>query len=114
MRFRRGSTRGLCSQGGEATYINLRNFRRREWHPAHEAAGVRPRRIYDLRSTCASQSLAAGSSVFELADFMGTSVRMIERHYGKRLDGAGAASAVKLDAYLDRLRQEQATAAEGE
>jgi hypothetical protein len=59
-------------------------------------------------------ALAAGVSVFELADFMGTSVRMIERHYGKRLGGAGAASAVKLDAYLDRLGQEQATAAEGD
>jgi integrase len=100
--------------GPRGDFINLRNFRRREWHPALVAAGVRSRRIYDLRSTYASQSLAAGVSVFELADIMGTSVRMIERHYGKRLDGAGAASAAKLDAYLDRLGQEQATAAEGE
>jgi hypothetical protein len=73
-----------------------------------------PRRIYDLRSTYASQSLAAGVSVFELAGFMGTTVKMIERRYGKVLQGAGAASAAKLDAYLDRLGQEQATAAEGE
>ena len=40
------------------------------------------KRIYDLRSTFASQALAAGVSVFELARIMGTSVRMIERHYG--------------------------------
>ena len=51
--------------------MNLRNFRRREWHPAIEAAGIPARRIYDLRSTFASNALAAGVSVFELARIMG-------------------------------------------
>jgi len=37
--------------------------------------------------------------VFELAKIMGTSVRMIERHYGTLLDGAGAGIASRLDAY---------------
>ena len=41
----------------------------------------RPARIYDM-STFASNSLAAGVSVFELGRVMGTSVAMIERHYG--------------------------------
>jgi integrase len=80
--------------------LNLDNFRRREWAPAIEASGVRtPARIYDLRSTFASDALAAGVSVFELARIMGTSVRMIERHYGALLDGAGADIARRLDAY---------------
>jgi integrase len=60
--------------GPRGNHINLRNFRSREWHPALDAAGVEPRRIYDLRSTFASQALAAGVSVFELARIMGTSV----------------------------------------
>ena len=47
-----------------------------------------PARIYDLRSTFASEALAAGVSVFKLARVMGTSVAMIERHYGALLDGA--------------------------
>jgi len=48
--------------------LNLDNFRRREWAPAIEASGMRtPARIYDLRSTFASDALAAGVSVFELA-----------------------------------------------
>jgi integrase len=39
--------------------LNLDNFQRREWGPAVEAAGVRkPARIYDLRSTFASNALA--------------------------------------------------------
>ena len=51
---------------------------------------AKPARIYDLRSTFASNALAAGVTVFELARVMGTSVAMIERHYGALLDGAHA------------------------
>lgn len=84
----------------EGGLLSLDNFRRREWAPAIEASGVgRPARIYDLRSTFASRALAAGVSVFELARVMGTSVAMIERHYGALLDGAGAGIASRLDAF---------------
>jgi hypothetical protein len=38
-------------------------------------------------------------SVFELARIMGTSVRMIERHYSAMLDGSGAEIAGRLDAF---------------
>jgi len=80
--------------------MNVDNFRRREWAPAIEASGARkPARIYDLRSTFASNALAAGVSAFELARVMGTSVQMIERHYGTLLDGAGAGIASRLDAH---------------
>lgn len=97
-------------QGG---VLNLDNWRRRIWAPAIEAAGVaRPARIYDLRSTFASDALAAGVSVFELARIMGTSVLMVERHYGALLDGAGAGIAGRLDA-LDAER-DRATAEHAE
>jgi integrase len=80
--------------------FDLANFRRREWQPAIEASGVRrPARIYDLRSTFASHALAAGVSVFELARIMGTSVMMIERHYGTPIEGAGADIARRLDLF---------------
>jgi integrase len=43
--------------GPEGGVMNLDNFRRREWGPAIEAAGVQtPARIYDLRSTFASNA----------------------------------------------------------
>jgi integrase len=73
---------------------------------ALDAAGIPPRRIYDLRSTFASQALAAGVSVFELARIMGTSVRMIERHYGALLQGSGDAIRGKLDVYLESLEED--------
>jgi hypothetical protein len=60
-------------------------------------------RIYDLRSTFASSALAAGVTVFELARVMGTSVRMIERHYGALLDGAHGVIASCLDAFEAEL-----------
>lgn len=87
-------------------HIGLDSFRSREWKPALEAAGVPHRRIYDLRSTFASHALAAGVSAFELARIMGTSVRMIERHYGALLQGSTAAIAGRLDALDVRISAE--------
>jgi integrase len=78
--------------------LEYHNWYRREWRPALESSGVRPRRPYDLRSTFVSHALAAGVTVFELARIAGTSVAMIERHYGALLDGAGAGIAGRLNA----------------
>jgi integrase len=81
--------------------LDIDNFRFREWSPAVDAAGVvRPARIYDLRSTFASNALApsSGISVFELARVMGTSVEMVESHYGSLLDGAATGLAERLSA----------------
>ena len=78
----------------------LDRFRAREWAPAIEAAGVAtPARIYDLRSTFAPTRSPRACRVFELARLMGTSVAMIERHYGAMLDGSGADLARRLSAF---------------
>ena len=88
-------------------HLNLDNFRRREWRPAIVASGVRqPARLYDLRSTFASNALASGVTEFELAKVMGTSGRMIEKHYGRLLQGAAAGIAQRLGAF--EVSQEQA------
>lgn len=93
--------------------LNLDNWRLRVWGPAVQAGGIaQPARIYDLRCTFASNALAAGISVFELARIMGTSVAMIERHYGTLLDGSGAGITARLAAFeasQERLGQEWAT-----
>jgi hypothetical protein len=86
---------------------------RRECAPAIEAAAVRrPARIYDLRSTFASNALAAGVSVFELARIMGTSAHMIERSYGVLIEGAGAGIASRLDGF-DAAQAEESEAGSG-
>jgi integrase len=64
-------------------YLDLHNFRNRNWKPAQIAVGIEPfRRIYDLRHTFATFALRAGISTFELSRYMGASLTMIDRHYG--------------------------------
>jgi hypothetical protein len=68
-----------ASRGG---YIGLDTRRNRDWYPALEAAGIDKRRPYHLRHTLATEALAAGVSIFELARLMGASVKTIDMHYG--------------------------------
>ena len=64
-------------------YLDLHNFRNRNWKPAQQRFGIEPfRRIYDLRHTFATFALRAGISTFELSRYMGASLTMIDRHYG--------------------------------
>ena len=81
-------------------YLDLHNFRNRNWKPAQAAAGIEPfRRIYDLRHTFATFALRAGISTFELSRYMGASLTMIDRHYG-HLARDGREHAIRL---LDTL-----------
>jgi integrase len=63
-------------------HLDLDNWRTREWYPALDAAGVERRGPYQLRHTFATEALAAGVSIFELARLMGASVKVIDRTYG--------------------------------
>ena len=77
----------------------------RVWKPAQKAAGITPlRRVYDLRHTFATFALRAGISTFDLSRYMGTSLAMIDRHYG-HLARDGREHAIKL---LDTHRAAEA------
>ena len=105
----------LVFPGRRGGVIDLKNFRRSQWKPALESAGIPPRRIYDMRHSFATWALDAGLSIFELARYMGTSVEMIDRTYGHLAQGAEEAARSKLDdAYARRSGQERATADAGE
>ena len=68
------------SRGG---YLDFRNFNRRQWKPIQKALGIDPLRdLYDLRHTYATFALRAGVPVFAVSRFMGTSIAMIDLHYG--------------------------------
>jgi integrase len=85
-------------------YFDLHNFRKRYWKPAQRTAGIEPlRRIYDLRHTFATFALRAGISTFDLSRYMGTSLTMIDRHYG-HLARDGREHAIRL---LDELSADQ-------
>ena len=85
----------------EGGRIEINNWRNRLWTPSLAAAGIEHRRIYDLRHTYASWSLAAGVDIFTLARRMGTSVKMIDQTYG-HLAGADVYERELLDAFDSR------------
>jgi hypothetical protein len=66
-----------------------------------------------MRGTFASNALAAGVTVFELARVMGTSVWMIEKQYGTLLDGAHEAIAGRLEVLEAAQRAARDEANEG-
>ena len=64
-------------------HLDFRNVNRRHWKPVQKAVGIEPLRdLYDLRHTYATFALRAGVPVFALSRFMGTSIAMIDLHYG--------------------------------
>jgi integrase len=87
-----------AARGG---HIDLERFRHREWAPALRAAGIAHRRIYDLRHTYATWSLAAGVDLFTLSRRMGTSLAMIDATYGHLAPDADERERELLDAYDD-------------
>lgn len=88
-------------------YLDLHNFRLRDWKPAQRRAGIDPvRRVYDLRHTFATLALRAGISTFDLSRYMGASLTMIDRHYG-HLARDGREHAIRL---LDAHAAEQQVA----
>lgn len=90
---------GIVFPSSGGGHIEINNFRSREWTPAQQAAGLAHRRIYDMRHTFSTWSLAAGMSIFTLARRMGTSVQMIDATYGHLARDADDQDRVLLDAY---------------
>jgi integrase len=75
----------LVYPGGRGGYLNLHAWRRDEWYPALESAGLPKLVPYAMRHTFASFAIAAGVSLFYLARLMGSSVEQIDRTYGHLL-----------------------------
>lgn len=71
-----------------------REWTRQTWQPCSDSAqiaGLPPgTSAYDLRHAAISRWLAGGLSTFEAAKLAGTSVQMIDKHYGHLLQGVTA------------------------
>ena len=79
--------------------IDFRIFGRKHWRPAQTRAGIEPvRGLYDLRHTYATFALRAGVPVFAVSRFMGTSIAMIDRHYGHLANDSRDHAVALLDA----------------
>jgi integrase len=71
----------------EGRPIDVKVFTQWTWNPALRRLGLRPRRFYATRHTFISVALTRGWNLKALAEYVGTSVAMIERHYGRYLGG---------------------------
>jgi integrase len=76
----------LLFPGAKGGYLNYKNFGRREWQEALDAAGLERRGLYSLRHAFASFAIAGGADTFTLSRVMGTSERMIDETYGDLLN----------------------------
>jgi len=65
--------------------INQSDWPKDHWQAALRASGIRPRKFYATRHTFISIALTRGVNLKWLADYCGTSVAMIEKHYGRFL-----------------------------
>jgi integrase len=74
----------------------------------HRLAPSVRRRIYDLRHTAISHWLAAGLGSFEVARFMGTSVRMVDLTYGHLVSGSELDARRRLDEWAKNVPRERA------
>jgi integrase len=89
----------LVYPGDRGGHLNLHDWRRDEWTPALESAGLPHRTPYSMRHTFASFAIAAGVSLFYLARLMGSSVEQIDRTYGHMLPESEAYLRGLLDGY---------------
>jgi integrase len=67
--------------------IDVKVFTQWTWGPALRRLGLRPRKFYATRHTFISIALTRGWNLKALAEYTGTSVAMIERHYGRYIGG---------------------------
>ena len=71
----------------EGRPLNFHTWRGKDWYRALRATGLRERKPYATRHTFISVGLSNGVNIKWLAEYCGTSVAMIEKHYGRYIGG---------------------------
>jgi len=84
--------------------IDQANFYAREWVPMLRRLKMRPRPFYNTRHTYISYMLAIGARPLWVARQTGTSLAMIEEHYGDARCSSGELDALISDAKRGRTR----------
>ena len=84
---------------GQGNPIDQSEFNRCSFQPALRVLKIRPRPFYNLRHTFISVALTLGCNQKWIAEQTGTSVQMIQEHYGKYIRDDGDAL---LRAYVEK------------
>jgi integrase len=80
----------------EGRPINEDKWRAKYWYRAVRSCGVRPRKFYATKHTFISIGLSQGVNIKWVAEYCGTSVVMIEKHYGKYISNDSQEQLTKL------------------
>jgi integrase len=76
--------------------LNFHTWRGGVWYRILRGLEIRPRKPYCTRHTFISVGLSNGVNIKWLAEYCGTSVAMIEKHYGRHVRNDGAEQLLKL------------------
>jgi integrase len=98
------SPEGLVFTSPEGGPLNSRNFRRRVWQLALEAAGLPASlRMHDLRHTCAALMISEGANPKQVQCHLGhSSITVTMDNYGHLFSGDVEALAERMDARIRR------------
>jgi integrase len=77
-------------------HLDLENWRRRDWHPALDAAGIPSRRIYDLQHTLATRRRTQHLRAGEIHGDVGARDRL---QYGHLAHGSEQLARERLDVW---------------
>jgi integrase len=88
---------------GKAGLLTNQNLTAVAFNPVLRVLKIRPRPFYNLRHTFISVALTLGSNPKWIAEQTGTSVAMIQEHYGKYIRDDGDAL---LRAYVEKPKLE--------
>lgn len=81
-----GTDSDFVFRNHEGRPINEDKWRKKYWYRALRACGIRPRKFYATRHTFISLALSQGLNIKWIAEYCGTSVAMIEKHYGRYIN----------------------------
>lgn len=89
-------------------------WRGKYWYRALRACEIRPRKFYATRHTFISDALSHGLNIKWVAEYCGTSVAMIEKHYGRYIKSDSREQLLKLfttetETFTETLRKENKT-----
>lgn len=102
----RGGPNAFVFVGPTGRPLNQDRIRERHWAPMLQRLGIDSRTLYDCRSTFVSWALTRDANIKWLAEYCGTSVAMIEKHYGRFLRAREAEQLGKLSAKAKTLTTE--------
>ena len=93
--------------------IKQDKWRKKYWYRALRACEIPPRKFYATRHTFLSVALSNGVNIKFLAEYCGTSVEMIEKHYGRYINSDATEQLKKLfngegETFGETLRDDKA------